>query len=558
MLLGIKVRHFTVIEELELSFGPGLCVVTGETGAGKSLLVDCLALLLGARADAAAIRQGCDEAIVEGVFEASKSLVCRLTAAGLPELGDEVSVRRVVSRNGRGRVYVNGSLASAGLLAHLVRGECQISGQREHVGLADQASYLPLLDRYGGLQETVAGFRASYEEAGELARALAAESERTSKVASRRADLCDWLGEIERLAPVGSEDVVLAEERKRRLGAQKLRALVAEAVRALGSDEGSVQAGLGTAVRHLVDASRIDATLGPRAEALSALAGEIGQILRPLEHLLEDFADDPQRLRWVEERLEVLSRVKRRHAASIEEILTRQTAWRAELSELERDHANGDRLVSQLSEARARAEAAASRLSRERARAARRLSAQTQRLLRGLAMPGARFEVRLAKAESMHAGGLDQALFLFSANEGEAVRPVCEVASGGELSRLFLALQWAAPSGQGAGTIVLDEVDAGVGGAVAEVVGRAIHEVARERQVLCITHLPQVAAFADTHLCVRKEASSGRTFVSVERLQGKRERDLELARMLSGLEVTPQALGAARALVKATRIQRSC
>jgi len=553
VLLALRISSFAVIDAAEVEFGPGLTVLTGETGAGKSILVDALGLLLGGRADPELIRSGCDEAVVEGVFDRTAELGARLVELGVPDLGEEVSVRRVIGACGRGKAYVNGSMVTVGILGRVLRGEVDIAGQHEHVSLFDPSRHRALLDRLGECEGPLSEYRQAFAALREVVRRIDELGGDESKVKERLELLRAQCDDIARVEPRPGEDAALEEERKRLSSAEKIRRAVAEAEAVLGTQESSAADLLGRGAALLADAVRFDGRLAPLSSRTAALRSEADELARDLSHHLELVDGDPQRLAEVDDRLDAIRRLCRRHACDLAGLLERERQLREELCALE---GRRERLaaleVERASKQRA-AEAAAGKLTRVRRQAAERLGGAVGAALAELAMAKAVLEVRLSRAPSLGPDGMDEVEFLFSANPGEPVRPLSRVASGGEASRLLLALKRALAGSDRCGTYVLDEADAGVSGAVADVVGRMIKDVSRDRQVLCVTHLPQVAAHADHHLVVEKRLFRGRTVSEVRPLAEGDARTQEVARMLSGVEVTAEAIGAAEALFRAAR-----
>jgi DNA repair protein RecN (Recombination protein N) len=550
VLLGLRISNVAVIEEVEVAFGAGLTVLTGETGAGKSILVDSLGLLLGGRADADVIRAGCEDAAVEGVFARTPILAARLEELGLPDLGDEVLVRRVLGRTGRGKVYVNGALVTLGVLGKLTRGAVDIAGQHEHVSLFDSGLHRVLLDKYGGLDEALAAYGREWANLREVDGRMDALGGDDAKVRERAEFLRFQLDEITRLDPESGEDVKLDAERRRLGSAQKLKRQGAEAELLLSGEAPSAVEIVGRALGLVHEGVKCDATLQPVAQALSTALSELEEASRRLNRYVEGLESDPGRLGEVEERLDALKRLCRKHGATLDGVLKKRGELETELGTLE----NRREILEELSQERRRVEErarkAALSLSRARKASAGAFSQQVREGLGGLAMGKAAFEVRVTPGESLRPDGLDEVEFFFSANPGEPARPLAKVASGGEASRLLLALKRALADSDACGCYILDEADAGVSGAIADVVGRMIREVSSHRQVLCITHLPQVAAYADAHLLIRKSVKGERTVSQVLPLAAGAERTQELARMMSGVEVTREALGAAEALVR--------
>lgn len=550
VLLGLRISNVAVIEEVEVTFGAGLTVLTGETGAGKSILVDALGLLLGGRADADAIRAGCDEASVEGVFERTPVLATRMEDLGVPDLGDEVLVRRVVGRNGRAKAYINGSLVTVGVLARFMRGTVDIAGQHEHVSLFDAGLHRVLLDRYGRLEEQLAAYGRDYAAVSEVVSRMEALGGDESRLRERAEFLRFQLDEISRLEPESGEDVRLDAERRRLAGSEKLKRQGAEAEQLLSGEESSAVETVGRALGLVNEAAKCDATLAPVAQALGAALSELEGAQRRLSRYVEGLESDPARLGEVEDRLDALKRLCRKHATTLDGVLQKRDALETELSTLDNRQEVLEQLARERKAAEERARRSGEALSKARAGCAVSFGAQVREGLGMLALGKAAFEVRVTPGTQLKAEGLDEVEFFFSANPGEPSRQLAKVASGGEASRLLLALKRALADSDGCGCYILDEADSGVSGAIADVVGRMIRDVSSHRQVLCITHLPQVAAYADAHLLIRKGLKGERTVSEVVPLEAGAERTQELARMMSGVEVTREALGAAEALVR--------
>ncbi len=551
MLLSLRLSNFAVIEEAEVAFGPGLTVLTGETGAGKSMLIDALALLSGARADGQTVRSGAEEAVVEGVFERSAAMGARLSELGLPDLGSEVSVRRLVGRNGRGKVHVNGALVAVGVLGRLMHGLVDVAGQHEHFALFDAARHCALIDRLGG--EWVARASERYKEAFATLSRIDQEREGLGGDETQvqvRADFLRYqLDEIDKVDPRPGEDVQLEAEQRRLKASQRLRQLAALAEELVSTREASALDLTGRALAAVSDAEKIDSGLSAPRERLVAAQAELEESARSLSRYLSALEADPSRLAVLDDRLDALRRLSRKHGAALEGVLARRDSLAVELQGLLHRAERRAELETQRLKAVGDATACAACLTAARRTAASALVEAVSERLKKLAMAKARFEVQL-DAVALGPAGADGVELLFCANVGEPLRPLAKVASGGEASRVMLAIKAALAESDECVCTVFDEADAGVGGAVADVVGRLIKEVSRHRQVLCITHLPQVAAHADAHLKVEKTDSRGRTHASVCSLSETDARAGELARMLSGVEVTREALSAAQALLR--------
>lgn len=551
MIRSLRVKNFGVIEEIEVELGAGLTVMTGETGAGKSMLLDALLLLAGGRADSGMLRAGCDEASVEGVFSLSPEIATRLEESGLESSGDEVLVRRSISSQGRGRAWVNGCLVTVSVLQQVMRGFVDIAGQLEHASLYDEDNHRALVDRFGGL-EADSGPRAKYVERFEARRAVLARLAELGgderEVRSRVEYLRFQVKELEAAQPKVGEEPLLEAERRRLAGAAKLQALAQAADDLLSTREASASDLLREATQRLTEMEKVDASILPVKERLTAALVELDEGSRALSRYLASVDLDPARLREVEERLDLLKTLSRKHGLAADELPARRDALVAELDQLERRaelRAEVERELSVIDDLLARDAAA---LTASRRSAGATLEKRVSECLSRLALKNARFSVELSPAAPGPLGA-DQVRFLFSANPGEPPRPLARTASGGEASRVMLAIKAVLAATERVTVSVLDEVDTGVGGAVADVVGRLIKDISTHRQVLCITHLPQVAAHASRHLRIEKRLSGGRVQSSVHVLGSLDARSDELARMLSGVEVSKEARAAAQVLI---------
>jgi DNA repair protein RecN (Recombination protein N) len=556
MLTYLSIRDVAIAERIELELGPGFIVVTGETGAGKSILVNALHLLLGGRASEELIRAGCDSAEVEGLFELAEGapLIARLEALDLAD-GRRLLVRRSLTRAGRNRAYVNDRSVALATLAELAAGLVDISGQHEHVRLADDATHRDILDAFGGLAEERAGVAAAVSALRALEAELGALEVQERKRAEREEYLRFGLGRIDELAPRPGELEELERERSRLRHAEKLGEGLAEVHAWLEEQEGSAAEFIGRARHKLEHLTRFDPGLGSVASSLDHVQVGLQEVCRAIAQAGEGLQADPGRLSDVDERLTRLRGLLRTHGPTVEDVLRARAELAGELASLEGLEGRRQTLGPAVELASREALALAGGLSGARQKAARRLAARLEKELAALAMPGARFGVELTAGgpEALTEHGLDQVRFTFSANPGEPLRPMARVASGGELSRLLLALKGVLAQVDPVPTYVFDEVDAGVGGAVAEVIGDRLAAAAGSHQVVCITHLPQIAAYAGAHLVVHKRAEQGRTLSVVARLADDRARVEELARMAGGRQVSEQARGHAREMLARAR-----
>src|SRR5579884_1434835 len=539
MLRTLRVSDLAIIDELELFFEPGLNVLTGETGAGKSVLLHALDVALGGRAEADLVRGGAEEGAVEALFtDVPEPTRLALEAAGLPAGPDELLIRRVIPRGGRTRTYVNGALASLGLLQDLAPTLVRVYGQDEHQALRRVESHRELLDDVGGLASAVREMRQRHARLG-IARQALADHEAERQAAAERRELLEFqLGELERAALAAGEEEALETERRRLLHAEKLATLVGGAEAGLYSGEGAAVDAIGRGLAALREAERLDATLASARTLLEAAMAEVQDVGATLGRYLRDLAPDGERLDAVEARLAELARLKRKYGGAVADLIARRDTLRAELAAVDAGAEATAALEAECAAAERAAIEWAKRLSVERRRVARDLERTLTAELRSLAMAGVRFAE--TEGRPLAPEGWDEIEFLLSANPGEELRPLSRVASGGELSRIMLALKCLGAGEERGATLLFDEVDAGIGGAVAEVVARKLRQLGRRRQVLCVTHLPIVAAFAEHHIGVVKRVVEGRT-VSTARPLATSERVAELARMLAGARVSREA-----------------
>lgn len=569
MLRSLHIANFALIDELELSFEPGLNVITGETGAGKSLLMQALGLAVGGRASAELVRHKTHEAVVEALFDIhdypDRSIARLLEDGGYP-VEDEILIRRVVSHTGRGRVYCNGALTTVGLLRRLGVALLQVHGQHEQHSLLEAEAAQTLLDGFGGLGPNVAEMQQGYSLLRRVWAQRQALVEGRQEREDRRELLRFQLEEIDRAELRAGEEEELRQEKTVLLHAEKLQHGVAGGEHALASGEDALTDRLGRILSQLQDCARLDERLSEVLELLQGGLAQLEEAALELHRYGQRLAPDPDRLEEIDARLAVLSRLKKKYGGSVEAVLARHQQLSRELAGLDRGEeslAGQDRAVA---EAAATAWQSARELSAARRRAAHTLEARMGDELAGLGMRGARFSVRFADQADVapDAGdppdpfvhgqtrlsptGCDRLEFFLSANPGEPALPLVRVASGGELSRLMLALKALSVEAREAPTLIFDEVDAGVGGGVAEVVGRRLRSLAVQRQVLCITHLPQIAAFAEHAYTVVKTVTEGRS-VSTAKSLTRGERLDELARMLGGLEVSAEAKRHAREML---------
>jgi DNA repair protein RecN (Recombination protein N) len=555
MLVELIVENYAVVERVRVRFGPGLNLLTGETGSGKSIVVDSLGLLFGGRASADMVRTGSERSRVAGIFEVSptKPLQTLLEENGFELEEGELLIEREILSNGKSRAFAAGRPVTAALLRELAPHLGDIHGQHDQQKLFEPASQLETLDAFAGAhasREKVAGL---YQQWRGAARELE-ELERSNAETLRLKDLWSFQNkEIESASPRVGEDTELESERRVLMNVGRLHEHAQEAYEAIYEGEVSALGLLGKARRHVDELVRVDPSLASLSEALSPAEAAIDDAAHTLRDYLGKLEADPARLDGLESRLAALERLKRKYGPTLEEVVRFGDDVKTKLSNLE----NSDELRTELQRKREALgkdyAAAAAQLSKERKAAAKELEQKVQSELAELAMERTRFAVSFTEQEWSEAG-TDRLTFLIAPNAGEEPKPLDRIASGGELSRLALALKTctdggAAPKRPAARTLVFDEVDAGIGGATAEAVGRRLKRLAAHDQLLCVTHLAQIASFADQHYVVEKREVQGRTVAELEAITGD-ARTREIARMLSGQKLTPEALKHAAQLVK--------
>jgi DNA repair protein RecN (Recombination protein N) len=557
MLRELRIENLLLIERAELRLGEGLNAITGETGAGKTVLAHSLDLLMGGKAKGNIVRPGAGEAWVEGVFDLPPGLIeepeFAELAERLPEGADEVVLGRRVSSAGRTSAFVAGRAATAADLKLLGGRLLAFFGQHEHRRLTISSTQLEVLDGFAGAEhlETRRLYREAHQEHGRLAAELA-ELREAEGSRERDLDLYRYeLSEIEEVAPDPREREEIAAERERLRHAEGLRDAAAGAHAGLAGaeeDGGGAAAALAQAESLLQGVAGHDAGLDAIAERVIALAVELGDVSAELRDYAEGLEADPGALAVIEERLEAIDRLERKHGGSVESVLAHAERCRVEIGRLEGAEARGAEAEAALAEAERRRSELGERLSRGRTDAAGPLEARVAAELEQLSMAGATLEVVLEPhPEGYGAGGRETVELRVAPNPGIEAAPLRDAASGGELSRVMLALSGLGQAAN-AGTLVFDEIDAGIGGNTARVVGERLKALGRERQVLCITHLPQVASLADAHFRLEKDVAGGQAFATVERLEGENVVE-EIRRMLGGESSDEAATRHARELL---------
>lgn len=546
MLLELRAENYAVIDHAIAVFGPGLNLLTGETGAGKSILVDALALLLGAKASSEMVRHGADRAVVACVFESTPGAEAVLDANGIDTQGEEMILRREISESGKGRVFVNNQPATVAVLRQLAPELALVHAQSETLGSFDQAQQRSLLDRFAGLlTESVAAAYARWRETTDKLTAL----EREEQDRLRMLDLWSFQHkEIDGASPLAGEDAKLETERRVLMNAEKLYGAAMSAYDALYEGSASAETALLAASKQLDELARYDASFEEPVQQLASARALIEDVSETVRHYAEGIQASPERLAEIEDRLAALDRLKRKYGSTLDEVIAYGEEVKQKLAEIEHHDETLKSLRTTLVASEQEYRAAAAALSQSRQKAALALAKLAVAQINDLAMK-ARFEVTVTPDErpsGWSATGWDTVEYRIATNAGEPLKPLDQIASGGEMSRVMLALKVSVEEGasqaskkpvQVPRTLVFDEIDIGIGGRAAEAVGQKLKALSRSQQVLCVTHLPQIAAFADQHFLIEKQEKQGRTQTSIRQLTLP-ERTEEVARMLSGATVT--------------------
>ena len=540
MIRYLAIKNLAVIESASVEFERAFNVLTGETGAGKSMLVEAMGLLLGGRASSDLVRTGEDLASVEAQLET-------------PD-GREVLVRREITAQGRSRAFVDGQLVNAAALKTLVGDLVELHGQHEHQALLDPATHLPMLDAWARLGDHASAVATAWTAVSDASQALARAELDAGERASRLELVEFHLNELRKAAVLEGEDEALDRERDVLRHADRLKTLSSEAYALLYEQEGAALSLLAQVWKRVADLSAIDASFAGHLQARDGIKAQLDDLALTLRDYHERFDVAPGRLAEVEDRLALLERLKRKHGPTLDDVRAKTAALERECEALTAGPQHKAAAEAALAAARTAFLAVARTLSTARRGAATRLGSALEAALADLGMARARFEVRLTTSEppqTWHAGGIDTAEFFLAANPGEDPRPLARIASGGELSRIMLGFKTLDAGVQPSKTLIFDEVDAGIGGRAASVVGEKLRSLGARNQVLCITHLPQIAALASTHVLIEKRVRDSRTVTSVTRLDGQL-REQEIARMMAGESaLSDDVLSAARTLLAA-------
>lgn len=558
MLETLNIRNIAIIDSAEIEFKDGLNIISGETGAGKSIVIEAISLLLGGRASSELVRSGADEASVEGLFDISKVewMRSRLEKHGFDAKDGTLLIKRLVSRAGKHRIYVNGQLATLSNLQELCDGLIDLCGQHEHQSLLKVAVQMELLDRYGGLEKQAYGVTEAYRVWSSLV-SQKLEMEKAQAERSSRADFLKFqMDEIRAAELLEGEDEELQQE-KILLQSSESRAKAADAARQCleAEREGALDA-LRTALNRVKNLVPLDVSAAPIQEYLNRALVEAEEASMALNRYLDGIDLNGGRLEEIQDRLALFSNLKRKYGSSASGVLAQLSRIETEYQSLGNTEVRIRELGEEANLAKDQLLKQGKKLSQGRRKAAQLFSESVTAELKDLKLDGAKFQIDLQSQEDIlqwSASGADHIQFVVQTNPGEPARPLGKIASGGELSRLMLAIRRVISDRGGIGVYLFDEIDAGIGGQTAFQVGKKLKSVAAHNQVICITHLPQVASFANHHLVVSKSATGKRTVTEVLSLDSKKSRQEELARMLGGPELTKKSLENAAELLDLAR-----
>ncbi len=550
MLLGLNLKNFAIVDDISINFSKGLNIITGETGAGKSIILNSINFILGDRFSSDIIKSGKEETQVEALFDISGNdvLVDRLALLGIESDGGELLIKRTLSLKGKGRVYINGSLVTISMLETITEGLVDIFSQNEHQTLLKEDSHLRILNEFGRLKELTIEFSTIYQRHADIKKTLELFMRDKNELLQKEDFLRYQCKEIDAAGLKPAEYETLELEKRRLDHAETLFSVTKGSYEDLYEGEGSVFEVLKRVRNQIEQASRIDENLGGVVNTLERGISELQEAAFSLRDYCSEFRHDPDRINQIEERLQELRRIQRKYGGTIEEVIEKRKKMREDLDALTSYEDKENDLSTEIKVLEKDMELKSTELSQKRHKAAVLFTKEVEKGLDEVGLKKAKIKIEFERKE-ISSTGYDKVTFLFSANPDEKPRPLSKVVSGGELSRLMLILKEVISRVEGGSILIFDEADSGIGGAVAETVGRKIENLSKKYQVLCITHLPQVAKFATTHFKVSKRFDKNVTKVDVKTLD-REEGVKELARMLGGIRVTEKTIEAAREMIK--------
>ncbi len=556
MLRELSIRNFAIIDDLQISFSEGLAILSGETGAGKSIIINAVNLLLGSRATAKLIRTGYETAELEALFQIKKqSPMAKIMKDNGYNPEEGLLIRRIISRKDRHRIYINGRLTTIGILNLITENLASISGQHAHQGLLKEDQQLTIIDQFGGLTAVREKVSGCFHEIVPLIRKLNNLKHKRDRQAEHIQLLEFQQKEIRQASVTLGEDTALEQERTRLKNSEALFQAVQGSIEMLYDSQGAAVEALLAVKKDLDKASTIDPLLAPKAERIAEAAFHLEDVADELRTYLKNIQMDESFLDTVEARLDTLVKLKRKYGGSLETVLSRLESIDHELSEMGNLSEDIAATEKKLFELHGKLTELTHKLSMDRKKTAKTLAQKVEKELTSLKMPHTKFKISFRtmpadenadpyltiEEQTVFETGIDQATFRIAPNVGEPLKPLSSIVSGGELSRVVLALKAILAETEAVETVVFDEVDAGIGGSVAEVVGKKLSSLARHHQVICITHLPQIAKFGDHHFRISKRVSDGRTSTTIKQLS-ETERVKEIARMLGGEKITQATL----------------
>jgi len=550
MLLGLTLKNFTIIEDLSVGFSSGLNIITGETGAGKSVIVDAINIILGDKTSPDNIKSGREEAHIEALFDISGDEVIKekLESSGFDTSTGEFLIKRVIFRNGRSRVFINGSLSTLSLLSKITRGLVDIFSQHEHQSLLREENHIRILDNFGEMNNEVFNLSELYQNYVGVQKELD-DLVQSQKDKFEKQDYLKYrLSEIDEAELQVGEEENLEEEKLKLNNAEKLQSSAEGAYGTLYENECSILGSLQNLTDDLLNSGKVDPVLADIGKSIEKGMLQIQDATFSLRDYNSELIHDPGRLEIVEDRIHLIRDLKRKYGESIPQILLKRDEIQKELNNIEHFDERVNLLTIESQKIMGELLVLAKKISKSRKQVSKKLTSVLEKELKEVGIKSGQFHIEFADKD-ISSNGIDDISFLFSANPDERPKPLTKVASGGELSRIMLVLKEVIARVEGGSVIIFDEADSGVGGAVAEAVGQKIKKLSQSYQVICITHLPQVAKFADSHLSVSKTHDDNKTQVAIKSLEGD-ERVIEIARMIGGFNITQKTIDAAQEMLK--------
>ncbi len=550
MILGLTLKNFTIIEDLSVGLSSGLNIITGETGAGKSVIVDAINIILGDKASPDNIKSGKEEAHIEALFDISSDEVIqeRLKSSGFDISSGELLIKRVIYPNARSRVFINGSLSTLTLLSTITQGLVDIFNQHEHQSLLKEENHLKILDNFGETANEVSRLREQYQNYLETKKELD-DLIQSQKDRFEKEDYLKYqLSEIDGAELQLGEDEKLEAEKLKLINTERLNSTTQGAYDILYESESSILGSLQRVSDDLLNSGKIDSTLAEIGQSIEKGRLQIQDAAFSLRDYNSELTHDSGRLDIVEDRIHLIGDLKRKYGESVSQIILKRDEIEKELNNIEHFDERVKSLSSESQMLMDELLSLAGKISKKRKQSSKKLTSVLEKELNEVGIKGGFFHIEFTDKD-ISSNGVDDISFLFSANPDEKPKPLTKVASGGELSRIMLVLKEVIARVEGGSVIIFDEADSGVGGAVAEAVGQKIRKLSQSYQVICITHLPQVAKFADSHLAVSKTHNDNKTQVTIKSLEGD-ERVFELARMIGGFNITQKTIDAAYEMLK--------